>query len=143
VIIRDLMLEDMDALAQLYYQFWEEESDTAKMRDKLLQLQKNDAYIMLGAADGDMLVGSVMGIICEELYGDCRPFLVVENMMVDSGHRQKGVGKALFAQLEKMAKDRGCAQNILVTKADRKNACGFYESIGFHPTANKGYKKKL
>jgi len=67
-----------------------------------------------------------MGIICCELYGDCKPFLVVENMVVDNVYRKKGVGKALFAKLEERAKNKGCTQVILVTEAERKDASGFY-----------------
>ena len=79
----------------------------------------------------------------EELYGDCKPFLVIENMIIDSKYRKKGIGKMLIEQIEKQAKTKGCSQIILVTEVNRYDACGFYESIGFHPTANKGYKKKL
>lgn len=57
--------------------------------------------------------------------------------------RKQGVGKALMRELEKLARERNCTQVILVTEADRLDACGFYESMGFHPTANKGYKKKI
>ena len=143
MIIRNLEQGDISDLAKLYYQFWNEESDTQKMEEKFANLQNNESYILLGAVENDMLIGSVTGIICEELYGDCRPFLLLENMVVDSTYRGKGVGKALFEELENCAKARNCTQVILVTETDRKDACGFYESIGFHKTANKGYKKKI
>jgi len=113
------------------------------MKGKLARLQGNDAYILLCAAEDEKLAGSATGIVCEELYEDCKPFLVVENMVVDSAYRKKGIGKALLAELEKRAKAKGCTQMILVTETERKDACRFYESAGFHPTANKGYKKKL
>ena len=143
MIIRDLIMDDLESLSNLYYQFWDEDSDIEKMKKKLPQLQNNNSYIILCAIENEKLVGSVMGIICEELYGDCKPFLLIENMVVDSTYRQRGVGKALFAELEKRAKVMDCTQIILVTEANRKDACAFYESVGFHPTANKGYKKKL
>ena len=143
MIIRDLKIEDIGSLSKLYYQFWNEDSDIQKMKVKFNELRHNDAYIFLCAVENERLVGSVMGVVCEELYGDCAPFLVVEDMIVDSGCRKKGIGKMLFAQLEKRAKTKGCTQIILVTETGRKDACGFYESIGFHPTANKGYKKKI
>ncbi len=47
-------------------------------------------HILLAAEDGGRLVGSVMGVVCEELYGDGRPFLVVENLIVDKEQRRKG-----------------------------------------------------
>jgi len=143
MIIRQLIIEDIEPLSKLYYQFWNEDSDAQKMKDKFTQLQNNNAYIFLCAVENEKIIGSVMGIVCEELYGDCMPFLVAENMVVDNTFRKKGIGKALFEELEKRAKGRGCTQIILVTETERKDACGFYESTGFHPTANKGYKKKL
>jgi len=141
--IRDLAPDDMEGLGALYYQFWQEPSDVQKMQASFHEMQRDGAYILLGAADGDRLIGSVMGVVCRELYGDCSPFLVVEDMIVDEVCRNRGVGKLLFAELEHRAHLRGCTQIILVTEVDRKDACAFYESMGFHPTANKGYKKKL
>jgi len=141
--IRDLQLGDIPALAQLYRQFWGEGSDVQKMKDIFAELRDNDAYILLCAAQNDNVCGSVMGIVCQELYGNCQPFLVLENMVVDSACRRMGVGKALLAELEARAKAKGCKQVILVTEADRDDACGFYGAAGFHPTANKGFKKKL
>ena len=141
--IRDMEPDDIDALSKLYYQFWNEESDTQKMKNKFTKLQKDKSYIFLCATENEKLIGSVMGIVCEELYGECEPFLVLENMVVDNDYRQKGVGRALFSELENRAKTNACTQIILVTEADRKDACGFYESIGFHPAANRGFKKKL
>ena len=141
--IRDLTVDDMEGLAQLYRQFWGEDSDVPKMKDSFHAMQGDGAYILLGAQDGDKLVGSVMGVVCRELYGDCAPFLVVEDMIVDERQRKRGIGRLLFEELETRARLRGCTQIILVTDAGRKDARRFYESLGFHPTANKGYKKKL
>jgi ribosomal protein S18 acetylase RimI-like enzyme len=84
-----------------------------------------------------------MGVICEELYGDCSPFVVVENMIVDKSRRRAGVGRALMAELEERARQRGCAQMLLVTEKSRTDACSFYESAGFAAGINAGYKKKL
>jgi hypothetical protein len=34
-----------------------------------------------------------MGILCEELYGQCRPFMAVEDVIVDQAHRRRGIGR--------------------------------------------------
>ena len=141
--IRDLQPQDIPALAGLYHQFWGEDSDLAKMQDTLAKMRGNDAYILLCAVEDEQVCGSVMGIVCQELYGDCQPFLLLENMVVDSVSRRKGVGRALLARLEEFARAKNCRQIILVTEAYREDACGFYEAVGFHPTSNKGFKKKL
>ena len=83
MIVRSLEARDLPQLALLYEQFWGEKSHPEKMARQLKELERRDTHIVLGAVEGDTLLGSVMGIVCEELYGDCRPFLVVENMIVD------------------------------------------------------------
>lgn len=141
--IREMAAEDMESLAALYYQFWGESSNTEKMREKFTLLQSNSAYIFLCAVEDGRVVGSVMGIVCEELYDECFPFMVLENMVVDSKYRRRGIGKLMFAELERRAKEKGCRQILLVTESDREDARRFYEDVGFHPTANMGFKKKL
>ena len=141
--IRNMHAQDMEALAALYYQFWNTPSNAEKMRAKFLSLQSDSAYIFLCAVEDERVVGSVTGTVCEELYGECLPFLLVENMIVDKNFRRRGVGKTLFNELEQRAKEKGCRQIILVTESDREDARGFYASLGFHPTKNAGFKKKI
>lgn len=143
MIIRDMKIEDIPELAALYKQFWNENSCIKKMQNQFKNLQRKNTHILLSAVEQNHLVGSVMGIICEELYGNCEPFLVIEDMIVDKNERKKGIGKALISELQRLAKERDCTQVILVTEANRLDACRFYESVGFHPSANRGYKKKL
>ena len=140
--IRTLEKSDMKRLAALYRQFWNEQSDAEEMEKQFDIIQRENSHLLLAAEEDGLLIGSVMGVICKELYGDCRPFLVVENMIVDYSGRRKGVGSALLSELEKMARLRECTQMILVTEMERFDACGFYESFGFQKN-NKGYKKKL
>ena len=140
--IRKLEKNDMKRLAGLYEQFWHETSDVSKMEAQFDVLERENSHIILGAEEEGVLIGSVMGVICKELYGDCRPFLVIENMIVDGAGRRKGVGSALLSEMEKQAKERHCTQMILVTEIERSDACGFYEAFGFQKN-NKGYKKKL
>jgi len=142
MFIRRMELEDMNQLSILYQQFWNELSDVNKMQEQFVKMKNSETYILLSAVEDNKLIGSVMGIICEELYGECKPFLLVENMIVDKNNRRKGTGKALLTELEKLAKEKNCTQMILVTESDRSDACGFYETYGFQMN-NKGYKKKL
>ncbi|HPR79490.1 MAG TPA: GNAT family N-acetyltransferase, partial [Candidatus Limiplasma sp.] len=108
MIVRSVEACDLPQLAALYEQFWGEPSYPEKMASQLENLERKGSHIVLCAAEGDQLLGSVMGVVCEELYGDCRPFLVAENMIVDRDCRRGGVGRALLAELENHARQRGC-----------------------------------
>jgi len=141
--IRQMVANDIPELAQLYKQFWNEDSCLETMYSQFKKVCEKGTHVLLSAVENERLIGSVMGVICEELYGTCEPFMVLENMIVDNKYRNKGIGKALIAELEKNAIDKGCTQIILVTEVDRMDACKFYESAGYSPTKNKGFKKKL
>jgi ribosomal protein S18 acetylase RimI-like enzyme len=143
VKIRNLKLSDMEALAKLHNQFGGGDSCALKMRTKFEEIITNESYILICAGEGGMLAGSAMGVVFEELFGDCSPTLLVENFIVDRDFKHRGIGKALFAELEKRARARNCRQVLLVTEAYREEACGFYESVGFSPLTHRGFKKKL
>lgn len=40
-------------------------------------------------------MGSLMGVANRELIGECRPFMVIENVIVSNKHRRMGIGKML------------------------------------------------
>ena len=135
--------DDLESLAGIYKQFWEEDSCRDKMRASFRKLSKNPNYLFLGAKHNGRLVGSAMGIICEELYGECKPFMVIEDVIVDRSHRRKGIGAELMVELERRAVERGCAYIILVTDQDRADAHRFYQSLGYNGEKYKGFKKRL
>lgn len=143
MIIRKMTAGDIPQLAELYKQFWNEDSCIDKMNYQFNKICQADTHVLLSAVEKDRIIGSVMGVICEELYGSCEPFMVLENMIVDKESRKKGIGKALISELERIAADKNCTQMILITENNRMDACKFYESVGYNPNTHKGFKKKL
>jgi len=134
---------DLPALAGLYKQFWGEDSCLEKMQATFRRLKDRPDYIFLAAKAEGRLVGSVLGIVCEELYGACVPFMVVEDVIVDAEWRRKGIGSALMCELERLATELNCGYVIFVTEVERTDAQRFYESLGYKPDAYKGFKKRL
>jgi ribosomal protein S18 acetylase RimI-like enzyme len=101
------------------------------------KLKDNDSYIFLCAIENNTLWGTVTGIICEELYGNCNPFLLIENLIVDVDYKRKGIGKKLFTEMEKLAKERNCSQIIVyvVTVHTRHVCFAASRRIGLRRTA--------
>ncbi len=138
------MLEnDLKPLAKLYKQFWNEDSNIEKMKIKYKELENNPNYIFLCAIIYKIVVGSVMGIVCEELYGECRPYMLMEDLVVDKEYGRMGIGKSLMNELEKIAKERDCYQMLFITDTDRRNAVSFYESLGFDSKTHIGFKRPI
>ena len=63
-------------------------------------------------------------------------------LVVDEAERQKGVGRALVAAVEKFARESGCERLTVTTYHDRAGAHAFYERIGFELTGRR-YGKML
>ncbi|MCE5315471.1 MAG: GNAT family N-acetyltransferase [Armatimonadota bacterium] len=143
IVVRRLAEVDLLTLAGLYKQFWGEESCLEKMRTTFARLKDDPDYVFLVAQQQGDVAGSVMGIACHELYGDCNPFMVIEDVIVDKVHRRKGVGTALMSAVERWGIDNGCKYVIFVTESDRVEAHRFYESLGYELDAHKGLKKDL
>ena len=134
---------DLPRLAELFQQFWGEASSQDSMRATFQRITANPAYVLLAARQVGRLAGFAMGVVCEDLYGDGRPFMVVEDLIVDQARRRQGVGKALMYALEKTARERNCGQIILVTEANRTDSIRFYQSLGYDAGTQRGFKKRL
>ncbi|MGA2162355.1 MAG: GNAT family N-acetyltransferase [Methanoregula sp.] len=143
IIIRRLAEEDLPALARLYVQFWSEESSLGWMQETFRRLRDDPDYIFLVADVDDEIAGSLMGIICEEIYGECRPFMVLEDVIVDREFRQQGIGSALMREVEAYAVSRNCNYIIFVSERERTDAVPFYRSLGYAPDSYRGFKKRL
>ena len=143
MIIRRLQKEDLPALARLYMQFWNEESSLVRMQETFARLRDDPDYVFLIAEVDDEIAGSLMGIVCEELYGECRPFMVIEDVIVDREFRQQGIGSALIREIESYAVSRNCNYIIFVSELERTDAVPFYRSLGYSPDSYRGFKKRL
>ena len=135
--------QDLPDLVRLYKQFHGEDSSLEEMRITFRRLENDMDYCLLGVREEGRLIGSVMGILCWELYGPCRPFMVVEDVIVDQGHRRRGVGSKLMRAIERVALRHDCSYIMLVTDANRTDALGFYEHLGYHPDRYRACKKYL
>ena len=143
ILIRNLAEKDLQGLKELYRGFWGEESDIGKMEAIFGRLERNEDYLLLVAEVDGVLAGSVQGVVCYELYGACRPFLVMENLIVDDDFQHRGIARQLIRRLEELAEQRGCYQMLFITEEDRSGAVRFYEKRGFNSRSHVGFKRAI
>ena len=62
-----------------------------------------------------------------------KPLLNVHDVAVLSAHRGRGVGQALLAACEALARERGCCKLTLEVLSGNRRALRSYESFGFVP----------
>lgn len=143
ISIKEINKKDLFDLAALYEDLSNQNSHIVKMEENYKKIEADQNYILLGAEYNGKIVGSVMGIICVDLVGLCKPFMVIENVIISNAFRRKGIGKKLMLELEKIAQDRNCNYVLFVSGKQRADAHKFYESIGYKPDMVQGFKKFL
>lgn len=98
--------------------FWQASLDAASRGER----------VVLGAYDGDALVGTVTLLL------DCPPNqphrAELAKLMTRVSHRGRGIAKALMLAAEKMAVERGRTLLVLDTATDG-GAAALYEGLGF------------
>jgi GNAT superfamily N-acetyltransferase len=99
-----------------------------------------DQYTLLGAFDGDELIG-VMGYrrLHDLVHGE---HLYIDDLVVTEGRRGQGIGRLLLIQAEEAAKSRGIKQLRLCTGGGNAAGMRFYEREGWLNRAVV-FKKKL
>jgi GNAT superfamily N-acetyltransferase len=134
---------DLPQLASLQSELINEKADMQRMQNILSVILKDNNYCLLGAKKNGQLVGSLVGIVCHDLFGKCIPFMIVENMIITKHAQGQGIGSMLMEEVEKIAKSRGCRYITLVSSAKRGNAHRFYLGCGFESQNYKAFKKYI
>ncbi|MBP2629287.1 MAG: GCN5-related N-acetyltransferase [Firmicutes bacterium] len=135
---------DLGQLALLYEELTGIKTNMVLMEKMYKKIADNTDYILIGAKDEEQrLVGSVMGIVCTDIVGECQPFMVLENVIVSEKSRRRGTGRQLVKYIENCARERNCYYIMLVSLLKRKDAHAFYESIGYKLGVVQGFKKYL
>jgi predicted N-acetyltransferase YhbS len=143
ILIRKIQQKDLIGLKELYKDSFNSETDYDKMVEIHRMIENNENYILLCALADDTVIGSVLGVVCYELIGDCTPFLVIEDVAVLSSYRRLGVAKKLILEIEKHAKLNRCNMILFVSSEHRIGAHKLYESLGYAVDKVNGYRKRL
>ncbi|MBP2645771.1 MAG: hypothetical protein H6Q75_1211 [Firmicutes bacterium] len=143
ITIEPIKFSDLEAFSQVIAQLFGAPSTRQNLEHSLKNILNDPAYLLLGAKENDRLVGTVMGITCFDTVGECQPFMVLENLVVDKECKGKGIGKRLVQAAEEYAHKQNCYYIMLLSSSYRTEAHRFYEAIGYSSDAAKGFKKYL
>lgn len=117
--------------------------DQALLLEKIKKINvRKDAYLLVAEdAETGKLCGSTMAITFDDFCDDCKPLMIIENVVVHHDYRQKGVGRRMFAAIEDWGRSQNVNYGILCSGMNRLEAHQFYHNIGYEEV--KGFKKYL
>ena len=134
---------DLPALADLYQQLIPNKISISKMKLVLEKNKNNSNHLVLGAKIDGKLVGTLLSSIGEMLFGQCKSFMVIEDVVVDRAHRRKRIGNALMRYVEDFSKQNNCSYIMLITDRERIGPQQFYKSLGYDTDGYCAFKKKI
>ncbi|RAV05629.1 GNAT family N-acetyltransferase [Paenibacillus sp. YN15] len=141
--IKPIEAEHQLQLSRLLEELTGAKADPAVFERTFRMIQRNEHYVLFGAYHNGELAGTAMGIVCMDLTGACRPFMVVENVVVSANRRKLGLGRQLMLAMEEQARKRNCYYIILVSGKHRVEAHRLYESLGYRDEGAEGFRKHL
>jgi ribosomal protein S18 acetylase RimI-like enzyme len=138
VAIRPARQQDLEQLVELLRLLFSVEEDfgidSGKQYQGLALMLNNDRGQVLAAEVDGRVVGMVTGqLVVSTAEGG--PSVLVEDMVVASGQRGRGVGRALLTALTHWARQQGATRMQLLADVNNQPALGYYRHLGWQDTA--------
>ena len=118
LILRKAEEKDLDGLDQVMLVISDKAGDRATVKELLQKISGDSQKYLLVAEDKETgaICGSLLGVVFEDICDSCRPILLVENVAVLESYQGKGVGRKMFQEIERWAKEEwNCHYEILAS----------------------------
>ena len=144
--IRPATLADLPALTDLYHQLhpdeppWPSEAAAAEVLAKVLAHPCTTIFV--GTVDGRVV--STCVLIVTPNFSRCgRPFAMIENVVTDNEHRQRGYGRQIVQHAIECAREQGCYRVTLMTGSKREETLRFYDGTGMRRNAKTTFEVRF
>jgi GNAT superfamily N-acetyltransferase len=137
LITRNARREDLPRIMTLYEELTEEKLDVAENEAGRVfgRISALPGQSLLVAETEGQVVGSLFLLIVPNLSHAARPWAILENMIVDSRFRRRGIGRDLLERAFTLCREAGCYKIQLLSNRKRTEAHQFYHSCGFDESA--------
>ncbi len=100
----------------------------------------NSKYLdLIVAEDGGVLLGSCYINVIPNITRGGRPYAVIENVIADSAHRNRGIGKLLLDHAVELAWEQNCYKVMLMSGRTEDAVQAFYKKCGFNADEKQAY----
>lgn len=135
VSIESCSESDFDGVFPLLQQLWPATSlDSKSLRRLFCEALSSNSRVLLCARLNERAIGfGSMTLRTHLWYGGLVAW--VDELVVDAGSRNSGIGRKLLDRLAALAREKGCRAMELDSSFHRNEAHAFYEKLGFEKRA--------
>ncbi|KKB61185.1 GCN5 family acetyltransferase [Robbsia andropogonis] len=139
-LVRSADIGDAMSIQSLYRQLVDDEK--VNVSEQQLQEIGDDSRAQLFVCEvDDTVCGTVLVSLCLDVMYGQQPFAVVENFVVDTACRGRGIGRTLFREAENFCRTRNASKIMLLSSISRESAHRFFEGVGFRTDFKRGFVK--
>ena len=130
--IREANKKDYDHIMALYQQLQPDDPVVEECQGKSVfeSIIESENYILIVAEIEDTIVSSCYLNLIPNLTRNTKPYAVIENVITEVNHRNKGIGKAVMKYALNKAWQAGCYKVMLLTSKKDESTLKFYEACG-------------
>lgn len=143
-IIRTATENDLPRILELYLQLSIPPVEDGSLDNPVLDSHRQafaditalpGCEVIVAEEDGEV-IGTSMLTVVPNLTHDGKPWIIVENVVVDNKYRRIGAGKLLMEYIKTKALETGCCKiQLMSDKRRTEEAHKFYKAIGYNATA--------
>lgn len=134
IIIREATEVDLPAILSLYAQLGQDDGTVLDFDDAgriFARLKTYPDYRMYVALAGCRVVGTFALLIMDAIAHHGARSGILEDVVVEAGLRNRGVGRKMMAYAGNLCREKGCYKIALTSNRNREAAHRFYESLGY------------
>lgn len=141
--IRLARKHDYEQLLALLRQLNPKDPEPSKLQQDVFdEIIGSKRFDLIVAEKKGKLLGTGYVNIIPNITAGGRPYAVIENVVTDSMHRNKGVGKSILNRALEMAWEQNCYKAMLMSGRTDESVHAFYESCGFDPDEKQAYIRR-
>lgn len=134
ITIRRATAADAEAVAGLIRELGHPAS-ARDIPDRLAQVDATPGQVLVAVKDGEVL--GMLSVQRMTLIHRAGPIAFLSTLAVRPDARRLGVGRALVAEVEQLARTWSCGTIELTSRNDRHDAHRFWQALGFEPRSRK------
>jgi len=130
---------DTTSIQRLYIELVGADANINVDPEFVTSLENDPSNYLIVAESAAKILGTAFITICRDVMYTNQPFALVENIVVTSSARSKGIGKALMAKVKAICKEQKCTKIMLLSNANRTEAHKFFEQNGYRGDLKRGF----
>jgi len=132
--IREASENDLIPLLSLYTQLHDNvmpviDGGIKTLWDEILSDKSH--HVIVAQADGKIVSSCVIVIVRNLTHGQ-RPYALIENLITDAAHRNRGLAASVLNYAGELARAENCYKIMLMTGAKDDKTLRFYENAGYN-----------